>query len=67
MEEEAGSAPGGYRYSMMSKISSYRRDFEQLRKDLVRLNAICRVDRFVVRLRKIFIVVTKDNLKSHLK
>ena len=46
MEEEAGSAPGGYRYSMMSKISSYRRDFEQLRKDLVRLNTICRVDRF---------------------
>ena len=37
MEEEAGSAPGSYRNSMMSKIRSYRRDFDQLKKDLVRL------------------------------
>jgi len=37
MEEEASSAPGTYRNSMMSKIRSYRRDFDKLRKDLVRL------------------------------
>ena len=36
MEEEASSAPGTYRNSMMSKIRSYRRDFDKLRKDLVR-------------------------------
>lgn len=36
MEEEASSAPGSYRNSMMSKIRSYRRDFDKLRKDLVR-------------------------------
>lgn len=36
MEEEASAAPGTYRNSMMSKIRSYRRDFDKLRKDLVR-------------------------------
>lgn len=36
MDEEAGSAPGAYRNSMMSKIRGYRRDFDQLRKDLAK-------------------------------
>lgn len=36
MEEEAGSAPGSYRNSMMSKIRSYRRDFAQLKRDLAK-------------------------------
>lgn len=34
MEEEAGSAPATYRNSMMSRIRSYRRDFDKLRRDL---------------------------------
>ena len=37
MEEEAGVAPASYRNSMMSKIRSYRRDFDKLRRDLVRI------------------------------
>lgn len=41
MDEEAGSAPGAYRNSMMSKIRGYRRDFDQLRKDLVSLRTDC--------------------------
>ena len=36
MDEEANGAPGGYRNSMMSKVRSYRREFEKLRRDLVR-------------------------------
>lgn len=36
MEVEAGGAPGPYRNPMMSRVRSYKRDFEKLRKDLVR-------------------------------
>ncbi|KAJ7379939.1 Vesicle transport through interaction with t-SNAREs 1B [Desmophyllum pertusum] len=34
MEEEAGTAPATYRNSMMSRIRSYRRDFDKLKRDL---------------------------------
>ena len=37
MEEEAGVAPASYRNSMMSRIRSYRRDFDKLKRDLVRI------------------------------
>lgn len=35
MEDEAGRAPGAYRNSMISKVRTYKRDFEKLKKDLV--------------------------------
>ncbi|KXJ14439.1 vesicle transport through interaction with t-SNAREs homolog 1B [Exaiptasia diaphana] len=34
MELEAGHAPGAYRNPMTSRVRSYKRDFEKLRKDL---------------------------------
>lgn len=40
MEEEASSAPGAYRNSLMSKVRNHRRNFDQLRRDLVRLNCL---------------------------
>lgn len=40
MEEEASFAPGAYRNSLMSKVRNHRRNFDQLRRDLVRLNCL---------------------------
>ncbi|XP_031567944.1 vesicle transport through interaction with t-SNAREs homolog 1B-like [Actinia tenebrosa] len=34
MEDEAGRAPGAYRNSMISKVRTYKRDFQKLKKDL---------------------------------
>ena len=35
MEEEGSVAPGAYRNSMMSKVRSYRRELDKLKRDLV--------------------------------
>ena len=35
MEEEASFAPGSFKNSMMAKTRGYKRDFEQLKRDLV--------------------------------
>lgn len=40
MEDEAGRAPGAYRNPMLSRVRSYRRDFEKLKRDLVRMKLI---------------------------
>lgn len=40
MEEEASFAPGAYRNSLMSKVRNHRRNLDQLRRDLVRLNCL---------------------------
>ena len=40
MEEEASFAPGAYRNSLMSKVRNHRRNLDQLRRDLVKLNCL---------------------------
>ena len=35
MEEEGSVAPGTYRNSMISKVQSYRRELDKLKRDLV--------------------------------
>lgn len=61
MEEEVSLVLGIYRNFMMLKIRSYRRDFDKLRKDLVRLEV------FVQDLELFFGIRNKEKCNSDFK